>query len=422
MARRTRPPTPLAGVLRRDTTMLAAGSTLSGLLAYGFFATMTRGLGPAAAAPVSVLWTYWSFAAAALTFPVQHWIARSVAATGGEGPVRRALPRVVSVMLVAAIASGGLAWAAREALFHSDDVWFPLMVAGVTLGSGLVGLVRGALAARRRFTSLALQIVTENAVRCLAALVLLILDVESAVAYGLCLTCGALAGLWWPSSLRFSPHWRGGERRERALAFLSRASSAQLLAQVILTGSPVLLTLGGGTAVQVTALFSALALFRAPYTFGLGVVSQLTGKLTRMVVDGDATSLRRTALLVLGSTAVAVVVAAAIGATVGGSLTELVFGEGISLPRSLLVLVAVGSAFAVANLLATVIAMAQNRPGVVTRAWLAGAFAAGVCFVLAGPPPLDRACVAFVAAESVAFVTLMAAVARHPGELADRAQ
>lgn len=412
MARRARPQAPLARVLRRDTTMLAAGSVLSGLLAYVFFAAMTRGLGPVAAAPVSVLWTYWTFAAAALTFPVQHWIARSVAAQAVEGAVRQALPRVASVMVATAMAAGALAWAARDALFHRDDVWFPLMLTGVTLGSGFVGVVRGALAARGRFTSLAAQIMSENAVRCLGAIVLLTLDVQSAVAYGLCLVCGALTGLWWPSSLRFSAHPRIEERHESSLAFLSRASSGQLLAQAILTGSPVLLTLGGGTALQVTTLFAALALFRAPYTFGLGVVPQLTGTLTRMVVNGRRAPLRWMVGLILVATAFNVVVGAAVGATVGGPLVELVFGEEVTLPRPLLVLVAVGSAFALSNLFVTVVVMAQNRPGAVARAWLLGAFAAGTCFVLAGLPPLDRTCVAFVAAESVAFAILTVSVVR----------
>ena len=68
----------------RGPTALAAGSLTSGVLAYVFFAISTRALGAEAAAPVSVLWTYWSFAAAALTFPLQHWITRSVAAHVGE--------------------------------------------------------------------------------------------------------------------------------------------------------------------------------------------------------------------------------------------------------------------------------------------------------------------------------------------------
>src|SRR5436190_455152 len=58
----------------RGSAALVAGSAVSGLLAYVFFALVTRALGGADAAPVSVLWTYWSFAAAGVTFPVQHWI------------------------------------------------------------------------------------------------------------------------------------------------------------------------------------------------------------------------------------------------------------------------------------------------------------------------------------------------------------
>ena len=46
------------------------------MLAYVFFAAVTRALGAEAAAPVAVLWAWWSFAGAALTFPLQHWIAR----------------------------------------------------------------------------------------------------------------------------------------------------------------------------------------------------------------------------------------------------------------------------------------------------------------------------------------------------------
>ena len=68
---------------------LALGSAASGLLAYVFFATVTRSLGSAAAAPVSVLWAYWSLAGAALSFPLQHWIARTVArrhSPSGSGP------------------------------------------------------------------------------------------------------------------------------------------------------------------------------------------------------------------------------------------------------------------------------------------------------------------------------------------------
>ena len=59
---------------RRDARALAIGSAVSGLLAYLVFALTTRGLGAEQAGPVSVLWSYWAFAGAAFTFPIQHWV------------------------------------------------------------------------------------------------------------------------------------------------------------------------------------------------------------------------------------------------------------------------------------------------------------------------------------------------------------
>ncbi len=64
----------------RNSAALALGSAASGLLAYVVFVLITRGLGADAAAPVSVLWTHWAVAGAGFTFPLQHWITRSVVA------------------------------------------------------------------------------------------------------------------------------------------------------------------------------------------------------------------------------------------------------------------------------------------------------------------------------------------------------
>ena len=92
--------------------------------------------------PVSVLWAYWSFAAAALAFPLQHWAARSVTATGGEHAVRRSLPAVAAAVLTLSPVVGLLAWLARDSLFHRGDAWFPVLVVLATVGSALTGLVQ----------------------------------------------------------------------------------------------------------------------------------------------------------------------------------------------------------------------------------------------------------------------------------------
>src|SRR6478752_8152559 len=149
----------------RHTSALAAGSAVSGLLAYVFFALVTRALGSTAAAPVAVLWTYWSFAGAALTFPLQHWIARSVSAHGGERSVREALPGVARLSLVLALLTTAISWVARDQLFHQGQTWFPLLVGAVTLGAAVIGMVRGVLTGRRRFAAVGAGLVAENGVR-----------------------------------------------------------------------------------------------------------------------------------------------------------------------------------------------------------------------------------------------------------------
>lgn len=391
----------------RDTTALAAGSLVSGVLAYVFFALATRHLGPDDAAAVSVLWTYWSFAAAVLTFPIQHWIARSVAAHGGEGAVRAAMPRVAGLVVAAALVSALLAFAGRDPLFHRDDVWFPLLVAWVTVGSGFIGVVRGSLAARHRFVSSAWALVAENGSRCVAAGALVLAGLYSNVAFGACLAAGAMVGLLWPSTLRFGREQPRGEV-ESPFAFLSGAAGGQLIGQAVLTGGPVVLALSGGTPAEVTALFAALALFRAPYTLGIGLVSQITGRLAGLVSRGNHAALRKVRLILLGFAAVAVAVASLVGGLIGPWLIALVFGAAVEVSTPVALIVAVGSALALSNLVVTIAILAQNRTHAVARGWtialVGGAVTFAACLALA---PLERTCWAFLAAEAVAFVVLL---------------
>ncbi|MEZ5095594.1 MAG: hypothetical protein R2731_05485 [Nocardioides sp.] len=77
----------------RPRPLLALGSAVAGLLAYAFFALVTRSWGQAAT-PVSVLQTFWGFTAAALTFRSSTGSPAPVAASGEEGgQVQAALPR-----------------------------------------------------------------------------------------------------------------------------------------------------------------------------------------------------------------------------------------------------------------------------------------------------------------------------------------
>ena len=236
----------------RDTSALAVGSATSGLLAYVFFALVTRALGSGGAAPVSVLWAYWSFAGAALTFPIQHWIARSVVAHEGERSVRTAMPGVLRLSLLAAVVTFVASWLGRDLLFGSGDVWFPLLVGAVTLASAAMGVVRGVLTARRRFRAVGLGLVCENLLRSAAALVLMAAGVRSPGRLRAVPAARVRLGGGLPLHL---PALAAGARRARATR---RGPSSpgpgggQVIGQVVLTGGPVVLALAGGSPAEVT--------------------------------------------------------------------------------------------------------------------------------------------------------------------------
>jgi O-antigen/teichoic acid export membrane protein len=380
------------------------GSAVSGLLAYVFFAIVTRVLGAEASAPVSVLWTYWSLAAAALTFPVQHWVARSVAATGDDHVVRRSLPAVSAMVLVISPVVGLVAWWARDPLFHRADAWFPLLVVAATIGSGMTGVVRGMLQARQRFRAVAVGLVLENLVRCVVSLALAAAGNRDPVAYGLALIAGYVTSLLWPWTLRMT---RRGVDHESPLALLGAASGGQLLSQVVLTGGPVLLALTGGSATEVTVLFAGLALFRAPYTLSLGIVTQLTGRFTVLVAFRRYRDLARIRWALVTATVTLGLLAAPVGALAGPVLLPLIFGDDVRLPGRLTAVLASGSTVAIAALVTTLLLIALGRTMGLVRAWLIAAVPGAVVFVLWPAPVLDLTCWVFLVVEVGAFAWMV---------------
>ncbi len=392
---------------RSGAAALAVGSIVSGVLAYVFFAVVTRTLGATEAAPVAVLWAWWGFAAAGVTFPVQHWVARSVAADGAEGPVAAALPRVWALVLGVTIASGVAAWLLRDALFGSTGATFPVLVALVTALSGLMGQVRGLLVARDRVAAVATVLVAENALRCLAAAALVAVDARAPEAYGGALLVGYAACLLWPST------WlpRGSSVARPAVGFLTGAAGGQLVGQAVLTGGPVVLALAGGAPSEVTALFAGLALFRAPYTLAVGQVSTLTARVTDLVVAGRVDAVRRLHGVVVATALVGAPVAAAVGALAGPPLLRLVFGSDAALDPGPAAVVAAGTTFAIAGLVLTVLVMAKDRAPWIAAAW-AVALLPGVAAYIVVDGGLESVVAAFLAVEVVAWAGL--ALASRP--------
>ena len=238
----------------------------------------------------------------------------------------------------------------------------------VTVGSAFLGIVRGILTVRDRLAAVGLILVAENAVRCVLAAVLIAGDVTAARYYGLALAAGQLVGFGWPSALRLG---RTGPTDQGWLRFVAGASGGQVIAQVVLTGGPVALALLGGTPAEVTGLFVALALFRAPYTLALGAVSPATGvahapggrrgarrrsagSWRARGAHGSRRRPRRCHRLVRGTRPAA------------ARLRRL----DRRLTREVCLLIAVGSALSLGTLLLSLVAMAHDRSHTTLRSWL----------------------------------------------------
>ena len=391
---------------RRDVGELAVGAAVSGVLGYVFFSIVTRTLGAADAAPVSVLWTYWGAAAAVLSFPLQHWIARSIEAHASEGHVRSAIPRIIAVVAGLSFAVSLTGWLLRDMLFHRPGLLFPALLAAVTVGSAFLGMVRGGLTARRQFRAVAMALVAENVMRCVGALALAVAGVRNPAAYGIVMAAGPLVGLAWPRSFRFV----SGEVvvvGDSPLAFLGGVAGGTLVSQVILTGGPVALALLGGAPADITSLFATLALFRAPYTLALGLVSMVTGRLTAMVVAGRSRDVGRLVVIVAASALIGAVVGGPLGSLIAAPLTRAVFGAGVDLPRQVSGFVVAGNVLALANLVVTLALVARDRSAAVLRSWLAAAVSAVVVLVVVDGP-LTAVAAAFVTAEFVALAMMAA--------------
>ena len=388
----------------RDTSALLTGTAVSGLLAYAYVVLGTRIYGAVEFAPISVLWTIWAMSAAVITFPVQHWVIRTIEADGTDGTVRAARPLILAAAVLLSTTIGVIAWLARSTLFSDSGALYPVLAATIPLGSVMVGLTRGTLAARRRFTAAAAAFATENLIRVVAA-VIVVLAGWGSNAYAIALTFGFLVVVIWPSALRLTGE-TSGAARGRTLSFLSGVAGGTLISQVVLTGGPLILASLGGAPASVTGLFSALALFRAPYILATGLAARLTGWLTQVAIEGRQLMVRRLMWLTVAGVMGLTPLAAVFGVTLGPVLVGLVFGSDVSLPSDLVGVVAAGSTVALGGLFSTLLLIALGRGGAVIFPWV-GALVVGFAWAILGPgPALDRVTWAFLVAEVVAFVLM----------------
>jgi O-antigen/teichoic acid export membrane protein len=390
-----------------ESGALLAGSLANGLAAYGFIALGTRGLGPEGFAPVAIVWVFWAFSAALLTFPIQHWVIRQMALDGHSGGVRAAVGRVALLAGTVAAGEGLAALAAGRRLFGEASWVWPVCVAGVAVGAGFMGLVRGVLAGSGRYRAAAVAIGGENLVR-LAAGAALLAAARDPRLLAAALVSGPLIAVLWPGVLRLDPV--AGPRPPTGL--VGAAGLSVLLAQIVLNGGPPLVAVLGGADAEVTALFSALALFRAPYLVALGLTVRVTAPLTRRVEEQGRHSLRKPALATAGATVALGAAAFGLAWPLGPPLIRGLFGEGTAPSGPVAGAAAAGCVLALGGLALTVVLIAAAARRVLVLSWVAAAAAGAVVLaVTQSLEPSGRVVAAFCAAEAVAVAAAAAGVA-----------
>ncbi len=396
--------------LAGESGALLAGAVVNGLAAYGFVALGTRALGAEGFAPVAIVWAFWAFSAALLTFPIQHWVIRQMALDRHSGGVRAAAGRVTLLAVALAAGEGLVALAAGRALFGDGSWVWPACVTGVALGTGFMGLLRGVLAGSGRYRAAAVAIGGENLIRLAVGGAVLAASRDPRL-LAAALMSGPLIALLWPRALRLDPV--AGPSPSTGL--VGAAGLSLVLSQAVLYGGPPVVAALGGAEAEVTALFSALAIFRAPYLMALGLTVRATAPLTRRVEGGGRGSLRAPALGVAAASVA--LAAAAFGAAWPGGppLIRALFGPGTAPSGPVTGAGAAGCVLALGGLALTLMLIVVGARAALVSCWAVAVAVGGLVLGLAGGlEPTARVAVAFVGAEAaaVAAATVALVVAR----------
>ena len=266
-----------------------------------------------------------------------------------------------------------------------------------------MGLTRGGLAGRNRFTATATILATENMVRVAFGLVVVAVGAEVGW-YSVAIPFGMLLVLAWPDALAYEGPSVPGVA---AFSFLGNVGGGTVIAQCLLTLGPVVLGLTGGTGAEVTALFTALALFRAPYIVALGLGIRLSARLTELTATGQWGQIARIRHRMLAAGLAAMVAGGLGAAVIAPGLLRLVFGDEVALTGAECAALAVGSMAALVTLGLTFVQMTDGAGRRVLLSWMLALVVAIVTMVAVLFDPLPRVVVAFLACQ-LAGLALMA--------------
>jgi len=412
----------------RTASLLSAGVGASGALTYFFFSLASHNLDATQYGEIVVLWSAVFVTISVAYRPVEQLLSRTLAdriARGEDiGPAIRTAARIQAFV---SLALAVVILVARDALEDgllsgSDTLYWVLFVSVTAFGASFFG--RGFLAGTRRFSVLALLLVSESAARALFALALAlgIAEGQTAVALGVAAApmvslavVPALVLLW----SRDGRH-TGGDAQPVSLAAGGGFAGAVLVImmgeQAFLNAGPLLVR-AFEDAAAAGFIFNVLMVVRAPVLIFQGVAATLLPHLTRMRARGGEeafhSSIKATLVAVAGFAALALLVMV----TVGPALMQIAFGDRFEYDRAALAIMAVGMGFYLTATTLSQAALARGAAATAARAW---AFSAGAFLVWCLLPLVEdearRIEVGFTMGALLLALLLARAYRQAPGE------
>jgi len=377
------------------TLPVGLGLVIAGVASYAFFIVAKGALGEAAFKPVASLWFATFLLAPGFFLPLEQEVGRALAhrralGQGGRPVVRRvlALGLVLSgfVTVVVLFTSPVL-----TRVFFEDDPWMTAALVAAFLAYAPAHLARGVCSGSGRFRSYAIVMGADGVTRVAACVLLAVIGVTSAPAYGFLLALAALSGVAIVAvrgALRTSdgPPATWSEVTPN----LGWLLGGTLLSAALVNAGPLTIDIlaDSDRAAEVTRFANAVLLARVPLFLFQAVQAALLPRLARLAAQGDLdefrAGFRRLMLVVLG-----VGTLGTLGAfSAGPWVYDLVFGGGIG--RRTLTMLAFGSACFMVAMATSQAVIALQGHALVALGWAIGIGTFSIVTAVAGHELFQR--------------------------------
>lgn len=386
------------------TWMIALGAVIASLGAYVFQIVGGRSLGDDGFAPVAAVWTIGFLVYTIVMLPVEQMTTRTVTLRAGEAldPGTR---RQIAITLSIGVAAGILV-----AVFGIDQFFegSPSFVGAIVLlmfARALMTVARGVMAGRRRFAAYGTT---------------MMLEAFALIGLGILFAAADVGSFWFALSLGAAPltlllvrPYLVRTYPDRAPLELPEATGqlqllvvAAALSQVILAGGPLVVSLVGGSASEVSIYFMTFTLLRGPITASYPLATRFLAAMTTALSDNKPEELHKWAGRLAGFGGTAALVAGVAAYAILPPIIQVLYGSEFR-PSSLVGgLGGAGAVAALVVLFVTQIVIARGRTRDLAIGWIIAAVVAAAVLFISGADPLTRVAYAFTAGELTALAVI----------------